>query len=66
MVNSGLFLQDSPPVKLVNKRTILIWDIPATNGLIHIIEGPLKAPPVIVSAQLFYFFFYFKSKLSLT
>lgn len=49
MVNSYLFLQDSPPIKLVNKRTILIWDIPATNGLIHIIEGPLKAPPVIVS-----------------
>ncbi|XP_060766911.1 stabilin-1 isoform X5 [Neoarius graeffei] len=41
--------EDSPPVKLVNKRTILIWDIPATNGLIHIIEGPLKAPPVIVT-----------------
>ncbi|MCI4390248.1 hypothetical protein PGIGA_G00120430 [Pangasianodon gigas] len=41
--------EDSPPVKLVNKRTILIWDIPATNGLIHIIEGPLKAPPAIVT-----------------
>ncbi|KAF5908876.1 stabilin-1-like, partial [Clarias magur] len=41
--------EDSLPIKLVNKRTILIWNIPATNGLIHIIEGPLRAPPVVVN-----------------
>ncbi|XP_051776944.1 stabilin-1 isoform X3 [Erpetoichthys calabaricus] len=31
--------------KLINDRLILEWDIPAMNGIIHIIEGPLKAPP---------------------
>ncbi|KAG7478130.1 hypothetical protein MATL_G00077190 [Megalops atlanticus] len=36
---------DSPPDKLVNERLIIDWDIPATNGIIHIIKGPLKAPP---------------------
>lgn len=55
MVNLDLFLQDNQPVKLVNKRTIIFWDIPATNGLIHIIEGPLKAPPVTVSVHFFPF-----------
>ncbi|KAL4646353.1 stabilin-1-like [Arapaima gigas] len=35
----------SQPSKLVNKRLIVDWDIPAINGIIHIIEGPLKAPP---------------------
>uniref|UniRef100_A0A4W4EY57 Stabilin 1 n=1 Tax=Electrophorus electricus TaxID=8005 RepID=A0A4W4EY57_ELEEL len=39
---------DSPPVKLVNKQIIIDWNVPATNGLIHVIEGPLKAPPIIV------------------
>ncbi|XP_029007045.1 stabilin-1 [Betta splendens] len=29
---------------LVNKRLLLEWDIPAVNGIIHIIEGPLTAP----------------------
>ncbi|XP_041945198.1 stabilin-1 isoform X2 [Alosa sapidissima] len=33
------------PHKLVNKRSIVDWDIPAINGIIHIIDGPLKAPP---------------------
>ncbi|KAK3536514.1 hypothetical protein QTP86_013837 [Hemibagrus guttatus] len=47
--------KDPPPVKLVNKRTILIWDIPASNGLIHIIDGPIKAPPVVVSVHIFSF-----------
>uniref|UniRef100_W5UBP3 Stabilin-1 n=1 Tax=Ictalurus punctatus TaxID=7998 RepID=W5UBP3_ICTPU len=41
--------EDSAPIKSINKRTIIIWDIPATNGLIHIIEGPLKAPPIVVT-----------------
>uniref|UniRef100_A0A4W4EY81 Stabilin 1 n=1 Tax=Electrophorus electricus TaxID=8005 RepID=A0A4W4EY81_ELEEL len=48
-----LFLQDSPPVKLVNKQIIIDWNVPATNGLIHVIEGPLKAPPIIVSYHLY-------------
>uniref|UniRef100_A0AAY4C330 Stabilin 1 n=1 Tax=Denticeps clupeoides TaxID=299321 RepID=A0AAY4C330_9TELE len=38
----------SKPHKLINKRKILDWNIPATNGILHIIEGPLKAPPQIV------------------
>ncbi|CAJ1052034.1 stabilin-1 [Xyrichtys novacula] len=32
-------------VKLVNKRQLLEWDIPAINGIIHVIEAPLTAPP---------------------
>uniref|UniRef100_A0A3Q1H6B8 Stabilin 1 n=1 Tax=Anabas testudineus TaxID=64144 RepID=A0A3Q1H6B8_ANATE len=35
--------------KLVNKRLLLEWDIPAVNGIIHVIEGPLTAPPTPVS-----------------
>ncbi|KAJ8257934.1 hypothetical protein GJAV_G00191310 [Gymnothorax javanicus] len=35
----------SLPSKLVNGQKIIDWDIPATNGIIHVIEGPLKAPP---------------------
>ncbi|KAK2861690.1 hypothetical protein Q5P01_001223 [Channa striata] len=31
--------------KLVNKKLLLDWDIPAVNGIIHVIEGPLIAPP---------------------
>lgn len=31
--------------KLVNERLLLEWDIPAVNGIIHIIEAPLTAPP---------------------
>ncbi|XP_072521836.1 stabilin-1 [Salminus brasiliensis] len=41
--------EDSPPLKLVNKQVILDWDIPAINGLIHVIQGPLRAPPVPVT-----------------
>lgn len=33
--------------KLVNRRLLLDWDIPAVNGLIHVIEGPLTAPPPV-------------------
>ncbi|KAM4612808.1 stabilin-1 [Polymixia lowei] len=35
--------------KLVNQRVLLDWDIPASNGIIHIIEGPLRAPPPATS-----------------
>ncbi|XP_066527436.1 stabilin-1 [Hoplias malabaricus] len=40
--------EDSTPRKLVEKQLILDWDIPAVNGLIHIIQGPLRAPPIAV------------------
>lgn len=36
-------------IKLVNRRLLLDWDIPAVNGLIHVIEGPLTAPPPPIS-----------------
>ncbi|XP_063796703.1 stabilin-1 isoform X2 [Pseudophryne corroboree] len=32
--------------KIVNDKAIIEWDIPAFNGIIHIIKGPLRAPPV--------------------
>ncbi|XP_075177854.1 stabilin-1-like [Anomaloglossus baeobatrachus] len=32
--------------KVVNDNAILQWDIPAFNGIIHIIKGPLIAPAV--------------------
>ncbi|XP_040014670.1 stabilin-1 [Xiphias gladius] len=35
--------------KLVNKRLLLEWDIPAINGIIHVIEAPLTAPPPVIS-----------------
>ncbi|XP_034020839.1 stabilin-1 [Thalassophryne amazonica] len=31
-------------VKMVNQRLLLDWDIPALNGIIHVIERPLMAP----------------------
>ncbi|KAM6927857.1 stabilin-1 [Xenentodon cancila] len=31
--------------KKVNQRLLLEWDIPAVNGIIHVIEAPLLAPP---------------------
>ncbi|XP_061542786.1 stabilin-1 isoform X4 [Phycodurus eques] len=31
--------------KLVNQRLLLVWDIPAVNGIVHVIEAPLTAPP---------------------
>ncbi|XP_036616197.1 stabilin-2 isoform X1 [Trichosurus vulpecula] len=38
--------------RFVNGQAILQWDIFASNGIIHIISGPLKAPPApIVSAH---------------
>lgn len=35
---------------MVNQRLLLDWDIPAINGIIHVIEAPLAAPPMLVSA----------------
>ncbi|CAN9512050.1 unnamed protein product [Ophioblennius macclurei] len=35
--------------KLVNKRLLVDWDIPAVNGIIHVIEAPLTAPPPPIS-----------------
>ncbi|XP_019952412.2 stabilin-1 [Paralichthys olivaceus] len=35
--------------KLVNKRLLLDWDILAVNGIIHVIEAPLSAPPPPIS-----------------
>ncbi|MED6233390.1 hypothetical protein ATANTOWER_011149, partial [Ataeniobius toweri] len=39
--------------KLVNQRLLLEWDIPAVNGIIHVLEAPLTAPapPVIHSSS---------------
>uniref|UniRef100_A0A672QR89 Stabilin-1-like n=1 Tax=Sinocyclocheilus grahami TaxID=75366 RepID=A0A672QR89_SINGR len=45
-----LVSQDPQPQKLVNKKVILAWNIPAINGLIHVIDGPFRAPPVPVPA----------------
>uniref|UniRef100_A0A8C7NTQ0 Stabilin 1 n=1 Tax=Oncorhynchus mykiss TaxID=8022 RepID=A0A8C7NTQ0_ONCMY len=41
--------QEPQTFKLVNRRLVLTWDIPAYNGIIHVIEGPLRAPPLPVS-----------------
>lgn len=35
--------------KLVNKQLLLDWDIPAVNGIIHVLEAPLTAPHLPVS-----------------
>ncbi|XP_052382111.1 stabilin-1 isoform X3 [Oncorhynchus keta] len=40
--------QEPQTFKLVNRRLVLTWDIPAYNGIIHVIEGPLRAPPLPV------------------
>ncbi|XP_075039184.1 stabilin-1 isoform X2 [Mixophyes fleayi] len=37
--------------KVVNDKAIIQWDIPAFNGIIHIINGPLIAPPVQEETQ---------------
>uniref|UniRef100_A0A8C5D8R9 Stabilin 1 n=1 Tax=Gouania willdenowi TaxID=441366 RepID=A0A8C5D8R9_GOUWI len=37
-----------PKKTLVNKRLLVEWDIPAVNGIIHVIEAPLLAPPPLV------------------
>uniref|UniRef100_H2MZH4 Stabilin 1 n=1 Tax=Oryzias latipes TaxID=8090 RepID=H2MZH4_ORYLA len=35
--------------KMVNQRLLLKWDIPAVNGIIHVIEAPLTSPILPVS-----------------
>lgn len=50
--NSTSQAENYQPQKLVNKKVILDWNIPAINGLIHVIDGPLRAPPVPVPAVL--------------
>ncbi|XP_045147126.1 stabilin-2 [Echinops telfairi] len=39
-----------PETRFVNGRAILQWDILASNGIIHVISGPLKAPPAPVTS----------------
>ncbi|KAM4741209.1 stabilin-1 [Anableps anableps] len=34
--------------KLVNQRLLLEWDIPAVNGIIHVLDAPLTAPAPLV------------------
>ncbi|XP_008407077.1 stabilin-1 isoform X1 [Poecilia reticulata] len=34
--------------KLVNQRLLLQWDVPAVNGIIHVLEAPLTAPAPLV------------------
>ncbi|XP_048448653.1 stabilin-1-like [Rhincodon typus] len=37
---------------MVNGRHIMEWDLVASNGIIHVIEGPLTTPhPVLASAS---------------
>ncbi|KAI7790987.1 stabilin-1 precursor [Triplophysa rosa] len=51
-LNSTSQAQDSQPQKLVNEKVILAWNIPAINGLIHVIGRPFRAPPVHVAPVL--------------
>ncbi|KAM6979761.1 stabilin-2-like [Aplochiton taeniatus] len=44
--------QNSVTAKRVNTRLLLSWDIPASNGLLHVIEGPLRAPPLVRSLMV--------------
>ncbi|XP_015240519.1 PREDICTED: stabilin-1 [Cyprinodon variegatus] len=38
--------------KLVNQRLLLDWDIPAVNGIIHVLEAPLTAPaPLVIHSR---------------
>uniref|UniRef100_A0A3B3BDQ0 Stabilin 1 n=1 Tax=Oryzias melastigma TaxID=30732 RepID=A0A3B3BDQ0_ORYME len=40
----------SSPSKMVNQRLLLQWDVPAVNGIIHVIQAPLTAPAAPVRA----------------
>ncbi|XP_005865310.1 PREDICTED: stabilin-2 [Myotis brandtii] len=42
--------QRQPETRFVDGRAILQWDIFASNGIIHVISRPLKAPPAPVTA----------------
>lgn len=33
-------------MRYINDRFISDWDIPASNGIIHVLQGPLCAPPL--------------------
>ncbi|XP_038544387.1 stabilin-2 isoform X2 [Canis lupus familiaris] len=37
--------QQQPETRFVDGRAILQWDVFASNGIIHVISRPLKAPP---------------------
>lgn len=39
----------SQSCKLVDQRLLLLWDVPAVNGIIHVLEAPLTAPAPLVS-----------------
>ncbi|XP_026355575.2 stabilin-2 isoform X2 [Ursus arctos] len=42
--------QRQPETRFVDGRAILQWDIFASNGIIHVISRPLKAPPAPLSS----------------
>lgn len=46
-----MYLFSAQSFKMVNKQLLLDWDIPAVNGIIHVIEAPLTAPPKAVSRK---------------
>ncbi|XP_077459834.1 stabilin-1 isoform X3 [Stigmatopora argus] len=48
-VNLSVSHGNNQSVKMVNQRLLLVWDIPAVNGIVHVIEAPLTAPPLPVS-----------------
>ncbi|KAA0711995.1 Stabilin-1 Fasciclin [Triplophysa tibetana] len=50
--NSTSQSQDSQPQKMVNEEVILVWNIPAINGLIHVIGRPFRAPSLHVAPVL--------------
>ncbi|XP_068107990.1 stabilin-1 isoform X2 [Hyperolius riggenbachi] len=43
-----------PCPKIVNDKVIVLWDIPAYNGILHVIRGPLMAPliPEVAESQV--------------
>uniref|UniRef100_A0A8B9FQA7 Stabilin 2 n=1 Tax=Amazona collaria TaxID=241587 RepID=A0A8B9FQA7_9PSIT len=43
-------------IRYVDRSTIVEWDILASNGIIHVISEPLKAPPALVSTGTGIFF----------
>ncbi|XP_029103611.1 stabilin-1 isoform X2 [Scleropages formosus] len=49
--NTTMDMASHIPRKRLNRRLIVEWDIPAINGIIHVIEAPLKAPPAPVSSD---------------
>ncbi|KAB0406464.1 hypothetical protein E2I00_018467, partial [Balaenoptera physalus] len=43
--------QRQPETRFIDGRAILQWDIFASNGIIHVISRPLKAPPTPVTSS---------------